>query len=91
MIELLLSLLGPVYFGYQHDPYAAVVIWALITSALFFWRSRDALQRSRKHAYGTEKAPATSMIFITALIFISIAVVFLGVHSALYFLVARFV
>lgn len=91
MIESLLSLFGPAYFGYRHTPYIAVIIWACSSAAIFLWSNRDSLQYARRHAYGADSVPSAYTGFVTVLLFISIAVVFLAVHSALYFLVGKFV
>jgi hypothetical protein len=34
---LVVSLIGPVYFGYSHAPYWRVLAWALASTTCFFW------------------------------------------------------
>lgn len=87
MLDPLLSLLGPAYFGYKASSYVAVVVWALLSAAFFFWRNRDALKQAKRHAYGTETVPASYLSFVTLLLFIAVAVLFLAAHFGVYFLV----
>jgi hypothetical protein len=89
MLKHFLSLLGPVYLGYRHLPYKAVVIVALGWAAYFLWDSRAALEQSRRHAYGADSTPAAYTAFVTVLLFVSIALVFVAAHSAAYFLASR--
>src|SRR5712691_8217856 len=38
--HILLSLLGPVYFGFLHSPYVVLVVWSAACAAIFFWSNR---------------------------------------------------
>src|SRR6266851_9802197 len=38
--HILLSLLGPVYFGILHSPYVVLVVWSAACAAIFFWSNR---------------------------------------------------
>jgi hypothetical protein len=89
MIDIVLSFLGPVYFGYQHDLYMAMVVWTLFFSVFFMWKSRTSLKLARQAAFGSETVSAVRVGFITVLLFISVVLVFLAMHSAVYFWVAR--
>ena len=37
---IILSSLGPVYFGYERAPYSNVIVWALACAAIFSWWAR---------------------------------------------------
>src|SRR2546426_7445810 len=42
--HIVLSLLGPVYFGYVHSPYVVLVVWSAACAAIFFWSNRASLR-----------------------------------------------
>ena len=89
MVDVIFSLFGPAYFGYHHTPYGAVVIWAAASAAVFFWRNKESLRHARRQAYGADSVPNAYTLFVTLLLLIAIGVVYLAVHSALYFFVAK--
>src|SRR5437870_1350759 len=55
--HILLSLLGPVYFGYLHSPYVILVVWSAACAAIFFWSNRASLRHARQVAYTTYPVP----------------------------------
>ena len=65
--HILLSLLGPVYFGYLHSPYVVLVVWSAACAAIFFWSNRASLRHARQVAYTTYPVPLPYMAFFTAL------------------------
>jgi hypothetical protein len=34
---IILSAVGPIYYGYTHGPYWRVIVWALAVTVLFLW------------------------------------------------------
>jgi hypothetical protein len=43
---IILSSLGPIYFGYEKSPYSAVIVWALACTVAFLWWARPSLKRA---------------------------------------------
>jgi hypothetical protein len=79
---LILSALGPFYYGYTHAPYRRVIVWALASIVPFLWFARASL----KHALST--APPSIIgrsLLLAAIVFIA-AVAFLAGHSLVYLL-----
>jgi hypothetical protein len=66
--HILLSLLGPVYFGYVHSPYVVLVVWSAACAAIFFWSNRASLRNARELAYTTYPVPLPYMAFFTVLL-----------------------
>jgi hypothetical protein len=85
--HILLSLLGPVYFGYVHSPYVVLVVWSAACAAIFFWSNRASLRNARELAYTTYPVPLPYMAFFTVLLYVACSAGFLIVYSALYFFV----
>jgi hypothetical protein len=85
--HIVLSLLGPAYFGYVHSPYVVLVAWSAACAAIFFWSNRASLRHARQVAYSTYPVPLSYMAFFTALLYIVFSVGFLIVYSMLYFFV----
>ena len=56
--NILLSLLGPAYFGFMHSPYVVLVVWSAACAAIFFWSNRASLRHARQVAYGTLSGPS---------------------------------
>ena len=59
--NILLSLLGPAYFGLMHSPYVVLVVWSAACAAIFFWSNRASLRHARQVAYGTYPVPLPYM------------------------------
>jgi hypothetical protein len=85
--HIILSLLGPAYFGYLHSPYVVLVAWSEPCAAGFFWSNRASLRHARQMASGTYPVPRFYMAFFTALLYGAFSVGFLAVYSVLYFFV----
>ena len=85
--HIFLSLLGPVYFGYMHSPYVAVIVWSVACAAIFFWSNRATLRYARQVACSTYPVPLPYMAFFTMLLYVGFCVGFLTVYSVLYFFV----
>jgi hypothetical protein len=85
--HILLSLLGPVYFGYMHSPYVVLVVWSAACAAIFFWSNRTSLRHARQVAYTTYPVPLPYMAFFTVLLYVACSAGFLIVYSVLYFFV----
>ena len=43
--NILLSLLGPAYFGFMHSPYVVLVVWSAACAAIFFWSNRRMVKK----------------------------------------------
>ena len=56
--HILLSLLGPVYFGYVHSPYVVLVAWSAACATIFFWSNRASLRHARQVALQYLSGPA---------------------------------
>ena len=85
--HILLSLLGPVYFGYVHSPYGVLVVWSAACAAIFFWSNRASLRRARQVAYTTYPVPLFYMAFFTGLLYVACSVGLLIGYSVLYLFV----
>jgi hypothetical protein len=83
--NILLSLLGPAYFGFMHSPYVVLVVWSAACAAIFFWSNRASLRHARQVAYGTYPVPLPYMVFFTGLLYVACCVGLLSVYSVLYF------
>ena len=79
-VPVILSALGPFYYGYTHGPYWRVIVWALActVATLWFWRA------SFKHTWNT--APHSVILLVVATIVIVDAVCFVVGDSAAYLL-----
>ncbi|MCE9522494.1 MAG: hypothetical protein K8S25_08705 [Alphaproteobacteria bacterium] len=86
MIEALLALIGPVWFGLQGSPYWLVLAWALVSVAWCFWRSRDSVIHAMRQ--GGEVSTAT--VFFPVILSAMFAIGFIAVHSAVFYLAGGF-
>src|SRR5260370_33140139 len=68
--HILLSLLGPVYFGFLHSPYVVLVVWSAACAAIFFWSNRASLRHARQVAYTTYPVPLPSMASVSAVLYV---------------------
>ena len=84
---ILLSLLGPVYFGYEHSPYVALIVWSAACAAIFFWSNRASLRHARQVAYTTDPVPLSYMAFFTVMLYVAFSIGFLIAYSVPYFFV----
>jgi hypothetical protein len=85
--NILLSLLGPAYFGFMHSSYVVLVVWSAACAAIFFWSNRASLRHARQVAYSTYPVPLPYMAFFTSLLYVACSVGLLIVYSVLYFFV----
>jgi hypothetical protein len=85
--HILLSLLGPAYFGFMHSGYAVLVVWSAACAAIFFWSNRESLRHARQAASSTYPVPLLYMTFFTALLYVACSVGLLIIYSVLYFFV----
>jgi hypothetical protein len=84
------SLFGPAIFGYRDTPHYAVIVWAILCSLYFLFKSRDVLAHSHETAYGEGATQTSGSLFSTFLIFVAISTVMTGVHYGVYFVAATF-
>ena len=59
--KYVLTLFGPVYFGFQQNPVWLVAAWAAFSAAWFFWDNRHVLRLAREHAQGADATPSAWM------------------------------
>ena len=94
LIDVVLSFLGPAYFGYMHDRYLAVVVWAIVCALVLLWRSRPARKRLVQAAYeadGVTVAQADSVVTrITFQLYVLIVTFLLTAHSVTYLVAEQF-
>lgn len=45
------SLVGPIYYGYTHDPYWRIIIWASACIVLFLWQARSPFRHALSTAF----------------------------------------
>jgi hypothetical protein len=83
--NIVLSLLGPAYFGFMHSPYVVLVAWSAACAAIFFWSNRASLRHARRVACGAYPVPLPYMVFFTGLLYAVCGVGLLSVYSVLYF------
>jgi hypothetical protein len=81
-LPVILSAVGPFYYGYTHGPYWRVIVWALActVSTLCFMRS------SFKHMWDAEPGSVIGKLFSVAMAVIIVAVCLLVGNSAVYLL-----
>jgi hypothetical protein len=84
------SLFGPAIFGYRDTPHYAVIVWAILCSMYFLFKSRDVLSQSHENAYGVGSSHTAGSRFSTFLIFVAISTVMTGVHYGVYFVTGMF-
>jgi hypothetical protein len=84
--NILLSLLGPAYFGFVHSPYVVLAVWSAACAAIFFWSNRASLRHARQVAYGTYPVALPYMVFFTGLLYVACFIGLLGIYSVLYFI-----
>jgi hypothetical protein len=87
VIESALSIIIAGLFGYWHALYSWVIGLSVVT-AVFFLRSHRLLPTVQHRAHRADFIPSLRMHFTTVVIFMSISVIFLAVHFAVYFLVS---
>jgi hypothetical protein len=83
--NILLSLLGPAYFGFMHSPYVVLVVWSAACAAIFFWSNRASLRHARQVAYSTYPVPLPYMAFFSALLYVACSVAFDRLFGAVFF------
>jgi hypothetical protein len=88
VIESALSIIIAGLFGYWHALYSWVIGLSVVTAVFFLRSHRDLLPTVQHRAHRADFIPSLRMHFITVMIFMSISVVFLAVHFAVYFLVS---
>jgi uncharacterized membrane protein len=81
-IPVILSALGPFYYGYTHSPYWRVIVWALACTVSTLWFMRS----SFKHMWNTEPGSVNGKLFSVTMIVIIVAVCLLVGNSAVYLL-----
>lgn len=85
---VVLSCFGAAYFGYQNDPYRAVIIWTLICTAGFLIWSRLSFRYAINLAdSNVGRAPLWAKVFFMTTIAVQVALSFLVCQSAVFFLV----
>ena len=81
---IVLSAIGPIYYGYTNAPYWRIIVWAFVCTVGCAWWSRS----SFKVAFNTDHAPRSflgrSSLFIA--IIVVIAVGFIAGDSLAYVL-----
>jgi hypothetical protein len=81
-VPVILSALGPFYYGYTNSPYWRVIVWALACTVGFLWLARA----SFKHTWDTEPRSVIGKLWVVAMIVIVSAVCFVVGDSAAYLL-----
>jgi hypothetical protein len=81
---IILSGLGPFYYGYTNGPYWRVIVWALACTVPFLWWARSNL----KSALSTASPSITGKLLAIMTIAIIVAAAFLAGNTLVY-LVAR--
>jgi len=88
VIETALSIIIAGLFGYWHVLYSWVIGLSVVTAVFFLKSHRDLRPTMQHRAHRADFIPSLRIHFITTVIFMSISVVFLAVHFAVYFLVS---
>lgn len=89
LIPLALSALGPIYSGYSNEPFWFVAIWAVIWSAAFVWRSRPSIRYAIESARDEGNWTPWLAPRLVIMIAVQMTLMFLAVHSAIYYLVKQ--
>jgi hypothetical protein len=80
---IILSAVGPIYYGYTHEPYLRVIVWALAVTVAFLWWARP----SFKYALSTGPTSVVVRALNIVAIVLVAAIGFVIGDSLLYFLV----
>ena len=88
MIVSALSIIIAGLFGYWHVLYSWVIGLSVVTAVFFLRSHRDLLPTVRHRGHRADFVPSLWVHFMPLVIFMSISVVFLAVHFAVYFLVS---
>jgi hypothetical protein len=63
---IILSAVGPIYYGYTHGPYWRVIVWAVAVTVLFLWWARS----SFKNALSTAQTSVNAALNIVAIVLV---------------------
>jgi hypothetical protein len=77
---LVVSLVGPVYYGYTHGPYWRVIVWASACTVIFCWQERSTF----KHTVSTAPPSILGRFLLVLAIIVLIAVGFIAVDTLVY-------
>lgn len=80
---IILSLFGPLLFGYLGLPFVVALAWAIACAAGWMWGKRAELKAARENAYG---AGSTGGTLGSVMIFVAVATCFAAGHSAAFYL-----
>lgn len=81
---VILSAVGPAYYGYTHGPYWRAIVWALACTIPFSWFARS----SFKHALSTAPPSIIGRSLLIVAIIVIVAIAFI-VGNSLVYLLAR--
>jgi hypothetical protein len=79
---VILSALGPFYYGYTNGPYLRVTVWALACTVALSWWSRSSFEK----ALATAPPSVIGRSLLVAVIVASVAVAFIAGDSLVYLL-----
>jgi hypothetical protein len=70
---IVLSSLGPIYYGHERAPYSKVIIWALACTAIFSWWARASFVSAfnSRDAHWFRSALAGAIMAVVAVGFIA--------------------
>jgi hypothetical protein len=88
VIESALSIIIAGLFGYWHVLYSWVIGLSVVTAVFFLRSHRDLLPTAQPPGHRADFVPSLWTHFMTVVLFMSISLVFLAVHFAVYFLVS---
>jgi hypothetical protein len=79
---VILSAVGPLYYGYTHGPYWRIIVWALTCTVGFSWLVRS----SFKNALSTAPPSIIGRSFLVVAIVTMVAIAFVAGDSLVYLL-----
>jgi hypothetical protein len=81
---VILSAVGPLYYGYTHSPYWRIIVWALASTVGFLWLERSSFKRAVSTAPPSILGRSLLVVTIVAVVIIAFVV-----GDSLLYLLAR--
>jgi hypothetical protein len=82
-LTVILSLIGPIYYGFTNGPYWRVILWASVCIVICCWQARQ----SFRHAWQTAPLSTIGRLLLMAAIVAVIVIAFVAGDSLVFLLV----
>jgi hypothetical protein len=74
LVPIVLSVVGPIYYGYNNGPYWRVIVWALACTLGFLWLARSSLRETLLAAPPSIIGRSLPVVAIIAMIAVAVIV-----------------